>query len=174
MGELNKPEMKELIEQAREAIDSLDDFARMANVVASGPLLVLSKAIDALEQQAKQIEDEHRAFLFKCKQLEHEKNNVDNLHVQLAEMSSMFDALSDLTTGVQAENGELIAQLAAAQKDAELNKADAERYRWLHRFDVFTQRMTRYEWLLRQDAEYTEIGRDGVEAAIDAAMKGEK
>lgn len=48
----------DLIEQAREAIDNMDDFARMANVVATGPLLVLNSAIDALEAADKRIEEE--------------------------------------------------------------------------------------------------------------------
>ena len=46
---------KELIAQMREAIDNMDDFARMSNVVATGPLLVLSKAADALEAADKRI-----------------------------------------------------------------------------------------------------------------------
>lgn len=46
---------EKLIEQAREAIDNMDDFARMANVVATGPLLVLNSAIDALELADKRI-----------------------------------------------------------------------------------------------------------------------
>lgn len=46
---------KELIEQAREAIDNMDAFARMANVVATGPMLVLNSAIDALELADKRI-----------------------------------------------------------------------------------------------------------------------
>ena len=45
----------DLIEQAREAIDNMDDFARMANVVATGPLLVLNRSIDALEAADKRI-----------------------------------------------------------------------------------------------------------------------
>lgn len=47
----------DLIEQAREAIDNMDDFARMANVVATGPLLVLNSAIDALELADKRIDE---------------------------------------------------------------------------------------------------------------------
>ena len=58
----------DLIEQAREAIDTMDDFARMANVVATGPLLVLNSAIDALEAADKRIAELEKEAQFNFEQ----------------------------------------------------------------------------------------------------------
>ena len=49
---------EKLIGQAREAIDNMEDFARMADVVAAGPLLVLNRSVDALEAADKRIAEE--------------------------------------------------------------------------------------------------------------------
>lgn len=46
---------KEIIKDAREALDNLDDYARMANIVATGPLLAVSRCIDLLDEALNRI-----------------------------------------------------------------------------------------------------------------------
>lgn len=44
--------LPELIERLREAIDNMGDYARMANIKATGSLAVLNEGVEALEQLA--------------------------------------------------------------------------------------------------------------------------
>lgn len=50
-------------QQAREALDALDDYARMANIAAIGPLKVLSDFITQAAEDKRRIEELERELV---------------------------------------------------------------------------------------------------------------
>ena len=98
---------KELIAQMREAIDNMDDYARMADIKATGPLAVLSRGAEALEladkriaEQAEEITMLRYRHLITCgtthpemykTELDHAKERIAELEAERDERPSAAD-----------------------------------------------------------------------------------
>lgn len=62
--------LPELITRLREAIDNMGDYARMANIKATGSLAVLNEGVEALEQLAAALAAKDEALALARKEFE--------------------------------------------------------------------------------------------------------